>query len=38
MYKEPGKNENDEREIERLREKIRWELEDIKDDQILRTR
>ena len=35
MYKEPGKNgknENDEREIERLREKIRWELEDIKDD------
>jgi len=35
MYKEPGKNEKnekDEREIERLREKIRWELEDIKDD------
>jgi len=28
MYKEPGKNEDDEREIE----KIRWELEDIKDD------
>jgi len=32
MYKEPGKNEKDEREIERLREKIRWALEDIKDD------
>ena len=32
MYKEPGKNEKDEREIERLRDKIRWELEDIKDD------
>ncbi len=32
MYKEPGKNEKDEREVERLRETIRWELEDIKDD------
>ena len=28
MYKEPGKNEKDEREIER----IKWELEGIKDD------
>lgn len=37
MYKEPGKNEKEEeekeeREIERLSEKIRWDLEDIKDD------
>ena len=32
MYKEPGKNEKDEREIERLRETIRWGLEGIKDD------
>jgi len=36
MYKEPGKNENenekDEQEIERLRERLRWELDDIKDD------
>ena len=32
MYKEPEKNENNEREIEGLREKIRWDLEDIKDD------
>lgn len=34
MYKEPGKNENekDEQEIERLRKRIRWELDDIKED------
>jgi len=32
MYKEPGKNEKDEQEIERLRERLRWELDDIKDD------
>jgi hypothetical protein len=32
MYKEPEKNEKDEREIERLRDDIRYELDNIKDD------
>ena len=32
MYKEPEKNEKDEREIERLRKDMRWELDNIKDD------